>query len=176
MSPIRTHFRRTALIVLLTLVVTPLLAQRGPQGFHGRFHGEGRPLGQMLDRLDLTDDQREQIEGLLAQRHESMRDKMESMRARRLALTAAIHAEEFDETAIRDAAAAVAELEADFAVERAAGLRDVLEVLTPEQRDEARQMMLRHREHMESGQRGFRGPQRFHGPGPAGEPRKELDN
>ena len=172
------------LVILLAIVAisSPLLAQghmhRGP---HGAPHRDQPPLGRMLDHLELTEDQREQIDALIAERHEAMRDGAQQMRERRRAVAEAIHAEHFDEAAIRDAVATVAELEADQAVERARGLRDVMELLTPAQRERAREMIEQHSETAQPG--GRRGVRRFHGPGPRGHHRpgghdapQELDD
>jgi len=165
---------------LLVLLATAVVAQhRGHGPGHGawRSHGgDAAPFARMLDRLDLSDEQREQVEQRITERHQANQDLMEQMRERRQALADAIHAEQFDDLAIRAAAAAVGELEADIAVERALGLRDVLDLLTPEQRDEARTMIQRHRELRESGERGFRGQRRHYAPGARGEGRQELDD
>jgi len=160
------HSRTLILVVLLALFATAAVAQhRDHRPGHGVWRGHGgeaAPFARMLNRLDLSDEQREKVEQRITERRQANRGLMEQMRERRQALTDAIHAEQFDDLAIRAAAAAVAELEADIAVERALGLRDVLDVLTPEQRDEARTMIQRHRERMESGELRSRGHRRHH--------------
>ena len=78
--------------------------------------------------------------------------------------------------AIRDAATAVSEAQADVAVEQASLLHEVRQLLTPEQREQAREMIQRHREFTESGERGFRGRHRFHGPRGDGDGTQELDD
>jgi len=175
------HSRILILVVLLAMLAmlaTAAVAQhRGHRPGHGASRGHGgdaAPFARMLDRLDLSDEQREQVRQRIAERRQANQGLMQQMRERRQALTDAIHAEQFDDLAIRAAAASVAELEADIAVERALGLRDVLDVLTAEQRDEARTMIQRHRERLESGEAGFRGHRRHHAPGERGQGRQEL--
>jgi Spy/CpxP family protein refolding chaperone len=93
-----------------------------------------------------------------------------------MGLADAIHSAELDEAAIRDAAMAVGEAEGDVAVERALMLQAVMEILTPEQRAQARDMMDEHRTRM-----GKSGPRGWHrhghqGPGPYGGPGRNIDD
>ena len=78
---------------------------------------------------------------MIKEYHRELGGLQEQLAERRRAVAQAVHAESFDETAIRNAVAATAELEADLAVERARGLHAMLEQLTPEQREQARAMM-----------------------------------
>jgi Spy/CpxP family protein refolding chaperone len=114
---------------------------RGPAP--GEHHG--RMMDMIVERLELTEDQQAQVEALMEQRHEAMEDRLDQLRDARQSLNQAIHAAEFDETVIRDAAAVVAAIEADLAVERAQGNQEFRSILTPDQRtqlDEMQAMML----------------------------------
>jgi Spy/CpxP family protein refolding chaperone len=130
----------------------------------------------MLDRLNLSEDQRAQIDAIVSERREAMRAKLDQMRERHLALMEAVHGEPFDEAAIRDAAAAAAVTQADLAVERAMTLAEVRGVLTPEQREQAQQMFEQRQERARSGDRGFYREHRHRGHGPGDEAARELED
>lgn len=121
--------RNPALIVLaLALAIAPLsLAQRG--------HGRGP-----LERLELTDAQRSIVEPIFEAHHEWLDGFRPTLHEARQALEAQIHAEGFDESAIRQAAVAVAELEADRAVRQAEVFEQLRRELTPEQLDKIKML------------------------------------
>jgi protein CpxP len=179
MQRIPVHFRRLAVVIVLALLVTPVLAQRpgghGPR--HGQFQGlDGAMHERLFEQLDLTDDQREQIDELIADHHSLMQDRREQVRSRRTEVRDLTHADELDEASIRDAVMAAAAAEADMAVERARLRQRIHQVLTPEQQDKAERMIERRRERMKeggSGRRGGRGPHGgWHGHGP----KQDLDD
>jgi protein CpxP len=166
MKRIPAHFRRLGTLIALALLATPLLAQgppaRGPRPGHSR--GVDRPMHErMLEQLDLTDDQREQIDQLISAHRDSMRDRRDQMRTRRMQMEDLADAEEFDEAAIRDAARAIAEVDADMAVERARLRHEIHELLTPEQQAKAAEMLQKRREFVRQHGRDFRGGRHFHG-------------
>jgi protein CpxP len=119
----------------------PGMGRGGPGGPGGR--GFGGPMGDLglgpLFRLDLTDAQHQQLKTIL----DAHRDELQALRDReaqaRSALHAAIAAEPFDEGMIRSRSADAAVVDADFAVTRAKLRREVLQILTPEQRTQAQQ-------------------------------------
>ena len=85
------HSRTLILFALLALLATAALAQHrghgpghGPWRGHGPGHGgDGAPFARMLDQLDLTDEQREQVEQRIAERHQTNQGLMEQIRERR---------------------------------------------------------------------------------------------
>jgi protein CpxP len=166
MRRIPAHFRRLALVIVLALLVTPVLAQ-GPAGRgpgHGHFRGADRPMHErMFEQLDLTDDQRVQIDQLMTDHRSAMKDRREQMRTHRMEMRDLVHADEFDEAAIRDAAMAIAEAEAEMAVERARLRQEIHKVLTPEQQEKAAELFQKRREFMQQHGRDFRGGRHFHG-------------
>jgi Spy/CpxP family protein refolding chaperone len=134
----RKLFATLAMLIVLSLVATPMLSgppQRERQG-HPHPH-----LGRMIEELGITPAQQEQLEPMIDEFRRELGRLQEQVAESRRAVARAIHAESFDETAIRDAVAATAELEADLAVERARGLHAILDQLNPEQREQARAMM-----------------------------------
>ncbi len=162
---------KTALPMALALAVMlapAALAQpsgrsMGPGPGHGP--GRGPNLERMTRHLDLTDQQRDQIRQILDNRRDGAAQLDTELRDARDRLHAAIHADVFDETGIRDASAAVALLEADRAVDMARTLQEVRQVLTPEQREKMGEMQQRRREHRQD-----RMHDRMMGGPPAGPP------
>ena len=159
----KTRLARLAPLALLTLMLclvpTLGMAQRG-----GPPPGPPDPemmLDHMTERLDLSDQQRQGLAAVFAAHRESVRAEDEKMFAARKTLGDQIHSETFDEVAIRKAAAAVASLEADRAVERGRLFQQIRGILTPEQLKEFEEMREHRRERME--QRRGDGPM---GPGP----------
>jgi protein CpxP len=95
-------------------------------------------------RLDLSDAQRDQIKSIIdAERPDAA--ALERSRTAHEALHAAVTADTFDEGAIRAASVEVARLEADMAVAQAKLRSAVLEILTPEQRTQLKEMESRRR-------------------------------
>jgi len=130
------------------LLAVPALAQPGPgspcpgYGPCGpAMMGHGMFTERMQYRLDLTDDQKLQIDSMIKAHQAEFAPFHEEMKQARLALYDAIHAETIDDAAIRDAAARVGELEADRAVARAEMFQKVRATLTPEQQAEAMEMI-----------------------------------
>jgi Spy/CpxP family protein refolding chaperone len=116
----------------------------GPAGFEGGFF-----LGRLVERLDLTEEQRAEVHALMEEHHESFQDEIEQLHTARLALMEQSTASEFDEMAIRAAAEEVATIEVELQVARAQLLQQVLQLLTPEQQEEARRMLDAHRERLQ---------------------------
>lgn len=139
-------------------------AGRGPfaHGRHG-FPGAG-PIGPgglmpALHRLDLSEDQREQIRDVLEQERELAEGYREQMRALRAELEDQIESDPFDENAVRAKAEAVAALGADMAVLRARRSGQIRELLTSEQLSELEELKAK-RESFREQRRGRFGPRR----------------
>jgi Spy/CpxP family protein refolding chaperone len=148
-----------AAVLVMAAAAVPALGQGWGQGYgHGEHHG--RMMEHVMERLELTEGQRAEAEALMTERHDGMRARVDQMRKARADLADAIHAAEFDETAIRDAAAAVATLEADLAVARGLANQQFRKILTQDQQaklDEMHEMM-----------RELGGGRGGYGPGPHG--------
>ena len=120
-----------------------------------------RMLDRMTEQLDLSDQQKQDLDAVLAAHRKAMRSTREAMGAARETLDSRVHAETFDEAAIRKAAAVMAVLEADQAVGRAKLFQEIRGILTPEQFQKLEQTREERRERMGPGRRG-----EFPGPGP----------
>ncbi len=134
----------TALVLpLLALLLvggsTLILAQ--PQGPGGGFKDRGPMLERIMENLELSPGQQEQLQVLLAENREEHRAQWEVIETTRQALHDQIHAADFNEGAIRQAAAAVADVEEALAVSRALMFQEVQQILTPEQQAEMREMI-----------------------------------
>jgi Spy/CpxP family protein refolding chaperone len=113
----------------------------GPRGRMGRMGPMG-PMGMEFGfrQLGLTDDQRQQVRTIMDRHREDFRSLGERMRTAREAVHAAVTSESPDESAIRTASAALADVQADGAVLRAKVHQEVWAVLTPEQREKAKSL------------------------------------
>jgi Spy/CpxP family protein refolding chaperone len=172
MRRIRDILHTTRLIpILAVLILVPgvVLAQGWGRGPHGPGEPGERHMERVLEQLDLTEEQRAELEQKLPQFRETIQPSMERLREARSGLTDLIHADQLDEVAIRQAAAEMAEIEGDVAVARARHYQELRQILTPEQLEELQQM--RRQMDQRRGPRGRRphGGGYGHGPGPQGQ-------
>ena len=116
---------------------------QGGRGGRGAWLGGprgGGPAGAFLPplrRLDLDDEQREQVRTVIGENREAARTAFRELRAAREALAAASASAAADEDRIRTLAAEVGRLEGDAAIRRARVYAAVWEILTPEQQARA---------------------------------------
>ena len=164
-------FAPSAIAAIALLMSGALWAQ--PRGGAGRFGppaaGPGPPLAARLlagpvgDRLELSDEQREQIRGVLGAHREANAPWHQDLRNLSAELEKAVEAEPLDEEAVRALARQVADIRVELAVSRARVAREVREVLTPDQRETLGEMRSQMKERREGfGGRGThrRGPGR----------------
>ena len=160
--------RLTIAICVLALLVASVPALAQPRG-GGRGPGmmDGHRLEHLALRLELSDGQREALKELFSARFEAGFEARQGMFEARRALHDQIHADIYDEAAVRKAAEAVAALEVERAVERAQQAQKMRQILTPEQIAELEEMR---DERRGAGRRGPRGRGRgYGGPPPVGE-------
>ena len=136
---------------------------RGGRMGRGGPGGPGGPGGLMLplDRLDLSDTQREQVRGVMELNSEATRAAGERLREVRSALQDAITAEVLNEGAIRAVASELATAEGDAAVQRAFVRSQLWQLLTTDQQTKALEIESEMKERME--QRRARGGERGEG-------------
>jgi periplasmic protein CpxP/Spy len=130
---------------------------RGGPGGRGGFGGRGGllgvlgPLGPMAARqLNLSDAQKERFKSIEASHRNDMKALGDRAMAARGALEAAVTSDTFDEATIRSRTSDVAAVEADMAVARARIRAEVLQVLTPEQQAQLKQMQTQIQQRAES--------------------------
>src|SRR5262245_3493658 len=133
----------------------------GPGGPGGRFGrgGPGGPMGvlgpMMMDRLELTSDQRDRVKQIVDSHRGDQQAIGKRMMAAHDALESAITSGAFDEALIRTRAADVASVEADQTVLRARIYAEVLQILTSDQQAKLKTMQAEMQQRRE--QRGQRG-------------------
>ena len=119
------------------------------QGVQGRGAGPDRPRGLMsrgfdagfaLGQLNLSDAQKQQVRDIMQRHRQTMQPAMQRMQEAMQAQRAAIDQVPVNEAAVRDAAAAVAKVQADMAVEQARLHADIFNILTVEQQEKAKQL------------------------------------
>lgn len=143
-----------ALLTLAVFAVADRAWSQPPDGSGGRRGRMGRPGGTggsdgmmlPLRLLDLSENQRQLIRGVLEQNAEATRSAGGRVRELRVALRNAETAETPSEGAIRAVAAELANAEGDAAVQRAFVRSQLWRILTPEQREEVRTLEQEDRE------------------------------
>jgi len=105
------------------------------------------PLAPLLARLNLSDAQKDQIKSIM----QSHADEFKALGARagtaHQALDAAEAADTLDDSTIRQKSADVAAVDADMAVARAHLRAEVFQILTSDQKTQAKQLMARREAH-----------------------------
>jgi len=168
MKSSRNHVR-IAMLAGAALVLLPVLALAqpggprhfgrhgvGPQGPGFGGPGGGFLAGRLFERLDLSDEQLDAVHAAFEAALDEGIALHRSAWEQRRALAAAADADVVDEGAIREAAAALGQIEADLALHRARQMQRVREILTPEQREEMREL----RDRVAERRQGMR--ERFH--------------
>lgn len=134
------------------LVAADLAWSQPDGGWRGRMARRGGPnaIAIPLGRLDLSDEQRDQVREVIAESREAMREAGRQVRASRRALDEAVGTGgDVDEAAIRAAAAALGVAEGAVALERASARARIWRVLTPEQRTGAEEIAAEREQRME---------------------------
>jgi Spy/CpxP family protein refolding chaperone len=113
----------------------------GPGGF-GRMGAMGL-VGPILARLGLSDAQKDSVKTIMQSHAAEFKTLAERAGTARIGLEAAVMADPIDDAAIRQKSADVAAVDADMAVAAAHVRTEVFQVLTPDQRDQAKQWAAR---------------------------------
>jgi Spy/CpxP family protein refolding chaperone len=122
---------------------------------------QGAFVQHIAQKLGLSQDQTQQVQGILANHQTELNGEIDRLKTAKTALFDAIHADSFDESAVRAAAANVAQVEADLAVSRAKIASEVRTVLTPDQQAKAKEMLANFRARAEK--RGNRAQHHMNG-------------
>src|SRR6516225_5778230 len=142
-----------ALTVAVVSVATPPLLRAQPQdtapgleiplGRPGLLQRVLGPLFPILRRLQVTPDERQQIQQILQGHRDEIRALVQRFLEARRPLFAAVYVEPFDEATIRDRSAALAAVEADAAVLRGTVRTEIFGMLTPDQQTRATDLLKR---------------------------------
>jgi Spy/CpxP family protein refolding chaperone len=133
----------TGIVAMLSAGAVSLLAQGGPGRGAGPFGPGGRGgfgAGFALGQLNLSDAQKQQVQGIMQRDREQMRSTMQRLNEAMQAQHAAINQVPVNEQAVRAAAAQVASVQADLAVAQARVHADIWNILTPEQQTKAKEL------------------------------------
>ena len=123
----------------------------GPHGPFGHFGGFGPFAGhhQALRQLDLTDEQKTQVKGILKSHREEFHASLEKLRTLHQTVGKIAHQQEIDEAAIRAAVGQAVGPLGDLVVLHVRVRQEIDAVLTPEQRQKAGALHEKLRSHME---------------------------
>ena len=119
---------------------TLAVEKRGGDGAGMYEMRKGRHFDRMAEALDLTPEQREQIQAIRAAEQEKVAPLRQQMKEGREQLHAVIVKQPFDEAAVRTLAAGQAEIRTEMIVSHARVKNQIHALLTPEQREKAEQM------------------------------------
>lgn len=122
----------------LTLLAVPAVAFAGRRA---ALPAPGFFLQRMTQRLDLTPQQVDEIRGILKSHEAELEAEVGAIKTAREKLFDTIHADTFDEAAIRSASAKVGTAETELAVTRGEIAHEIKGVLTPEQQAEAKKAL-----------------------------------
>ena len=133
----------------------PPFSGRGP----GRMGGPGGPMGMMpmlAGQLNLTDAQKAQVKTIADSHRDEWKALGDRARTAHQALQQAVTADVVDEGLIRQRSADVAAVDADMAVARARVHAEVFNILTADQKAQAKTLQSRMQENMKdhAGRRG----------------------
>jgi len=151
----------TAWLAPLPVLAQPAAGQAPPaRPVHARkLMAQGaQELRLAIHKLDLTEAQRAQVQEILQRHREETRAAVRRTMAARRTVGDAATATPVDEAAIRAAAQAFGESEAELALLRARVRAEVWDVLTPDQRAKAEQMRTEYRERAQRRARGAAAP------------------
>lgn len=115
------------------IVLNAHAAEKGEGAQHRRFGG-GQLLERAKEKLGLSEDQVSQIKTVVGGQRENIADLVARFRDARVGLRDAIQAKDATEESVRAAAAKVAAVESDMAVQRLKLSREISPILTDEQR------------------------------------------
>jgi protein CpxP len=122
-----------ALIVVAALMASTIFAHPGfGPGRSGMMMMRMGPS--LLEQLQVSGDQRAQIEGIFSDGRETIRPLIQQLREKHAALKEAAQSQPFDETLVRSQAQEIADVQARLIVARAQLRNQVLTVLTDEQK------------------------------------------
>ena len=122
--------------------------QRGWFGKHKGHHGG--PLAEvkrLMKKLDLSDDQREEVRTIIQNAKPEFKENMMAMRDNQHQLHSQIKTDHFDQADVEATANAQAELTKEIVILSAQVHSDIFQILTPEQRDKVQKVIEKKREH-----------------------------
>jgi periplasmic protein CpxP/Spy len=130
------------------------------EGKHQRGHGGHRDFAKLIKKLGLTEQQTAQAKAVFKDNREQAKPLFAGLRTEKHLLHEMIQSGSADEAAIRAQSAKVSSFQADLAVQRAKGAKQLMALLTPEQQTKFKalqaqreQKMHKSRGHREHGEK-----------------------
>ncbi|MDZ7661161.1 Spy/CpxP family protein refolding chaperone [Thiohalophilus sp.] len=139
---------------LLAGASTPALADNGDLcnkgGKHAAYkdHKRGaRPMQRLMEKLDMEQAQREQVEKIVTSRHDAMQEQRQAMRDIREKLRQIVTSDEYDAAKVKQLAEQKARLAGEMTLQRTRMMHNIYQQLTPEQQKKLQAMRGQHRHH-----------------------------
>ena len=123
------------LTVVLTVTIIFIVASAAIAKNSGKrnFGPHSRDLTTLIEELNLSEDQKEQVEAIIARYQDEKESLVENLREAREQLSTMIFAEGFDEAAVRQAFQRVSSIMEELVVLKAKMIAELRTVLDPEQ-------------------------------------------
>lgn len=140
-------FKYGSWLLLLTAVVMAIGFMGKAYGFGGhRGHNIEAKIERMMDKVDVSDAQRDQIRGVLDAQRPQFRAQRDKMKATRMALMRLDPQTADYDAEVNRLAAEVAQGSQELVMLMASGRKQIWQVLTETQRAKASEMMHKHRQ------------------------------
>jgi len=143
MDRVRKIVVTAGIVALMSGGAVALFAQGAPgrgAGPHAPGARRGFDAGFALGQLNLSDAQKQQVRDITQRHRQQTQPTMQRLQEAMQAQRSAIDQVPVNEAAVRDAAAALAKVQADMAVEQARLHADIFNILTVEQQEKAKQL------------------------------------
>ena len=142
----RKHLASFLLASSAALGIAPAaFAQAQPTSMHGEMGMHGGGPMRFLRGLNLSEAQRDQVFQIFHDQAPAFHEQMKQVRQAREQLMSLARSDSYDEARARQAADGLGKAESAMALLRVQTMRRVRDILTPEQRAKAEEMMQRHR-------------------------------
>jgi Spy/CpxP family protein refolding chaperone len=128
------------LVAVVVIVGGLVMAHAQSANRNGGVFGRGSVLTKVANQLQLTDDQRTQIKGILVAEKDPLVSLLTRLHQAHIQLSQAIGADNATEESVRTAAAGVATVDADLAVERYKLHTKIYPLLTAAQQKKAAEL------------------------------------
>ena len=140
----RKHLASFLLASSAALGIAPAFAQAQPTAMHGEMGMHGGGPMRFLRGLNLSEAQRDQVFQIFHDQAPAFHEQMKQVRQAREQLMSLARSDSYDEGRARQAADSLAKAQSAMALLRVQTMRRVRDILTPEQRAKADEMMQRH--------------------------------
>ena len=121
-----------AALIMIMVCAIPVMAGHGGKHYKGGMDNEFVGT-RFLKKFNLSDEQKKQAAGIIKTHKDTIKSHMENMMTLKQAMAEAIHAEVFDEQAVRKACQELSSQKEEMIVLRAKIMNELRTILTPDQ-------------------------------------------